>query len=313
MDNLKKIALFPNISFGDSLLFMIIAQNFKKAGYEIFVYHDNFINLKSLFPNFHFKKVIEAENLEKFEKIFFQNDDKERTINFKNFREKKSLDNISILYFRYVESKHGILHKNDLVLNDKISCVDSILELLKKNFEDLHITSDTGIILDNRLIHKKHSKRIILHPTSSDKNKNWDKKKYIKLAKILQMHGFDPVITVSKEERNEFLDVLDHGIDLPLFLDIKEFINFLYESSFLIGNDSFAPHLASLLNIQTIVIASSKKLLKLWRPGWLKPILIFPPSYIPNIKHFRIRERYFSKFIKTKKVYKKFIQAYINQ
>ena len=309
----KKAALFPTVSFGDSLLFMIIANHLKEEGFSVTIFHDKFISIKNLFPNYSFKTNSEIDDLKSFDKIIFQNDNKKRTKDFIKIRDEKKLSNISIIYFRYKESKHGKLNPQDFVLDDNFAVADALAKIMKTEFSKESECKKTGIVFPKELKHKKYPKRVILHPTSGNIKKNWYKSKFIRLAKKLILQGYHPVITVSKNERKDFLDVLDHGIDLPLFLDISDFASYVYESGYLIGNDSFAGHLASLLEIETIVLANCRKLLKIWRPAWHKPTILFPPSWVPNIKHLRLRENHFPFFISVNKVFKTFLEIANNQ
>ncbi|MBN2479394.1 MAG: hypothetical protein JXA94_04125 [Parachlamydiales bacterium] len=309
MSDQKKVALFPTVSLGDSLLFMILANHFKKQGYNVFVFHDNFYQMQPWFKDFYFKKNAEYKNfLKDFDLVLFQNDDKKRTKDFIELREKNNFNNIGIVYFRYKETKHGLLHPLDISLKNNTPISDALVEVIKNHFSNKDASKETGISIPKELCHKKYKNRVILHPTSGHVKKNWSKSKYIKLAKKLQLNGFEPIITVSKYERKNFLDVLDHGVQLPLINSISDFSSLVYESGFLIGNDSFAGHLASLLDIPTIILASDRKLLKIWRPNWSKSHLIFPPSWVPNIKGFRLRENHFQPFISVNKVFKKLLE-----
>lgn len=165
---------------------------------------------------------------------------------------------------------------------------------------------DTGIVIPKNLIHKKYPKRVIIHPTSSDIKRCWGKNKFIKLAKKLKNKGFKCVISVEPDERKNWLFVQNLGFDLPLLYSLSDLASYIYESSFLIGNESLAIHLASLFQIDHIMIAKSKKVTKKWQGGWLKTSIISPSSWIINLKGLRLREKYFQKFISVRKVLKSF-------
>ena len=78
------------------------------------------------------------------------------------------------------------------------------------------------------------------------------------------------MISVTPEERTDWLFVHDLGLDLPLFHSLSDLASYIYESSYLVGNESLSIHLASLFQIDHIMIARSKKVTKKWQGGWLK-------------------------------------------
>jgi ADP-heptose:LPS heptosyltransferase len=74
----------------------------------------------------------------------------------------------------------------------------------------------------------------------------------------------------------------------------------------LIGNESGLSHLASSLNVPTLVIAGLKKRILQWQPGWGAGRIIYPPSWVPNMKGLRLRDHYWQKFITPYKVEREF-------
>ena len=89
---------------------------------------------------------------------------------------------------------------------------------------------------------------------------------------------------------------------LPNFPTLDDLASFIYESGFLIGNDSGTGHLASALEIPTLTIiqTTSKKGFR-WRPGWTNGIVI-KPFFKLKLKN----KTYWQCFISTKKVLKAF-------
>lgn len=307
----KKAAILPVKSIGDALLLMIGANHLKNLGYDVTILHDNIRSLRNWFPKFNFKKY-SSDDLKNFDHVFVQNDESklQKILFLKEALKNKKL---SVLYFRYNKSKHGPISNLDITLEENQPIAVSLANSFQKFFKIENNCSqklDTGIVIPKGLTFKKHLKRIILQPTSGDTKKCWSKKKFIRLAKRLKNLGFHPIISVAPHERANWLFVQNSGIDLPLFHTLSEFASYLYESAYLIGNDSFAIHLASLMKIDHIMIAASKKLIKTWQGGWLKSNIILPPSWVPNLKHFRLREKSFQTFISTRKVLNVFDSTY---
>jgi len=307
----KKALIIPAKTIGDALILMILAAHLKQKNYDVTIMHDNIFTLKNWFLNYNFKSFSSnSSKITTYDHIFLQYDSsnpKELNKIIKNAERTKN-QNLSIIYFLYNRSKHAPLTKLDITLSNKELPIAQGLALSLKSFFNLKKEStQTQITIPKNLIYQKYPERIIIHPTSSDKKKCWHKSKFIKLCKKLKKSGFHLCIAVAKEERKNWLFCLELGIDLPLFYNLTDFANYVYESGFLIGNDSFAVHLSSLLKIKHIMIAKNKNLAKRWQSGWLKANIVLPSSYIPNFKYFRIREKYFQYFISTKKVFKTFM------
>jgi len=315
---MKKAAIIPVDTIGDALILMIVANKLKNLGYDVTILHDNIYSLKKWFPLFHFDKLKSSlKNLDLFDHIFLQQDEvkTDKTQKIKNLVKTK----ISMIYFRYNKSKFSSLTPLDIAIKDDISIAKSLAinfqRFIKSNILENKKNADyfldgidlnTGICIPKNLVHKKYKKRVIIQPSSSDIKKCWSKKKYILLAKKLKTKGFDCVICVAPNELKDYLFVKPLGFFLSSFSSLSDLASHIYESSFLIGNCSLSIHLASLLKIDHIMIANSKKIAKKWQGGWLKTNIILPPSWIINLKGLRLREKYFKKLITIKKVLKTF-------
>ncbi|NGX41039.1 MAG: hypothetical protein KR126chlam4_00874 [Candidatus Anoxychlamydiales bacterium] len=323
---MKKAAIIPVSTIGDALILMIAANQLTTLGYEVTILHDNIFSLKNWFPKFQFKK-LSLKELNSYDHIFLEQD--EVKIDKTNELKKLIKTKLSIIYFRYNKSKFSPLSNLDIFLDDDLPIAKSLAKNFQK-FLSSHLNKnkkttaldkvildsralDTGIVIPKNLTHKKYPKRVIIQPTSTDVNKCWSKHKFIKLAKKLKNKGFRCVISVAPEERKDWLFVHDLGLDLPLFQTLSDLASYIYESSYLIGNDSLAIHLASLFKIDHIMIAKSKKVTKKWQGGWLKTSIISPLSLVPNLKGLRLREKYFQKFISVRKVLKYFSQNPANK
>jgi heptosyltransferase III len=304
---MKKALLIPAKTIGDALILMILANHLKNEGFEVTIMHDNILSLKNWFSDYIIKKY--CEDFSEYDHIIFQHDDK-KSLYINELREKNKNKKFSVCYFTYKQSKHGPLKEFDIVLDNDRPIAQSLAISCQKFFNLDQSNLKTGIVIPKNLTHKKYKNRIIIHPSSSDKKKCWTKKKFIKLALRLKNLGYNVVISVATTERDNWIELKKFDIEIPVFNTLNDFASYLYESYYLIGNDSFAVHLASLLEIDHIVIAGNKKLLKIWQPGWRRSNLIFPSSWVPNFKPFRLREKHFQNFISVKKVLKIFKEPY---
>jgi ADP-heptose:LPS heptosyltransferase len=144
---------------------------------------------------------------------------------------------------------------------------------------------------------------VVIHPTSTRVTKNWPKEKFARLAAYLKDRGYEPVFIPGVKEKEEWEGL---GCEVPLFPSLDLLARFLYESGFLIGNDSGLGHIASAVGIPTITICRRKALANMRAPSFHKGIVVTPSSWIPNIGGFRLRDQYWKEFISVGMVQRAF-------
>jgi heptosyltransferase III len=174
-----------------------------------------------------------------------------------------------------------------------------------KNVLNLQYFISTNSLKPSKdLKYRKYLNRVVIHPSSKDKNKNWPKKKFKKLCNKLKNFGYEPIFILTEIEKKEFLDI---DIAKPSFNNLEEMASYIYESGYMIGNDSGVAHLASSLKIPTLTIFSTKRKERFWKPGFFidKTVVSWP---LINISHFRLREKYWKQTITVKRVLKNFIK-----
>ena len=93
------------------------------------------------------------------------------------------------------------------------------------------------------------------------------------------------------------MELLDLGFKLPTFATLDLLARFIYESGYLIGNDSGLGHLASALGVPVLTFCRRKTWANMWAPSFQQGVVLTPSSLIPNISGFRLRDRYWKKFI----------------
>jgi heptosyltransferase III len=303
----EKVALLPSSGIGDGLLMMGVDYLFQEKQKLTSLFHPKLNELAPWFPNTSFLlPCMEYElsyALQEYAWIFVQNDNSTRVKELFRARELGTLPHLSIFYVTHNEKKHGAFHPQDYLCDLSKTILDNLLLAANRLLGSNDFSKKTDLFIPNNLQKSRFSNRIVLHPTSGSENKNWPKEKYLLLAKKLQDIGFEPAICVSLKERSSWTEALSLGLDLPFFSTLHDFACFLYESKALIGNDSFAGHLSSLFSLPTFLVASKKKQMQLWQPGWEKAHLIFPPSWIPNWKGFRLLERRWQHFVSVDQVF----------
>lgn len=297
-----KAAILPSIGIGDAVIFLQAAEALKEKGYEVTVIHSSINTLSSIMPSY---SIIPRSNSVKDDLLFYdlviaQYDDSEETKGFLSLRKKHP--KFYVFYPVYKKDKHGPLKPFDYASDPKYSMVKNLKNALAKIFP-LEKQSPP-LLSTNNLTFRKYVNRVIIHPLSKDKKKAWPLKKYLHLATFLKKEGFEPIIVMKPEEEKLYNLEGQKSFCKKKLSDLAALI---YESGYFIGNDSGPGHLASLLNIPSLILADDHKRMRLWRPDFYPVKIVTPAKWIPNLKMMRFRKWYWSFFIPVSKVLKEFL------
>ena len=282
---------------------MITANQLKKAGKQVTVYHDLHETLKPLFPEHTIVPYPEnlLEHFTKYDQVIVENDNSAKA--WELMRNRDLLGNLTFFY----PTPSSQARARDTIFPKKQAIGKSIANATAK------LLSITTPCMENGLFtpsgeKNKYQNRIVIHPTSADPKRNWKKKQFFALAKKLERAGYDIAFAMSAKERDAWHEVTEHGFSLPTFHSLKETAEYMYESGYLIGNDSGLGHLASNLGIPTLTISGNPKRVALWRPSWSPGKIATLAIDLPNFKgiRFRFREHFWQYFIQVNKVYRQF-------
>lgn len=304
---MEKAAIFSCRGMGDGLIFLVLANNLRRDGYDVTFYHDgNIRDLAAWFPWVSIKSFKEAPKnvLESFSKIFISYDSassfiKELILSGRE-RRGESIFVMNPSISKTPKDSHG-----DFFFNREISIVDNLFYFCRDILKVKNPTKANGIEIPKKLIYRKNRKDIIIHPTSATKGRRWKKSKFLKLASHLEAKGFFPKFIVAPDE---IFMWHNQGFDVMAYLSFDGVARLIYESGYFIGNDSGIGHLASNLGLRVLSIARSKRTMGLWRPGWEYAAIITPSSLIPNIKGFRLRDKRWQNFISVRRVCQVFFE-----
>lgn len=315
-------AVLPAAGIGDALLMTIAAYHLSLAGYHVVCFHNSFGELASWFPYCDFAPSIELANLDllkSFDLVIVENDNTLKMRSCTEAFHTGKIKKLSLFYPTYSASKHSPLSPYDRVFfpNKPMAynigyATRSLLETILQHSSSQSGLCNNGILPPKLLQHRIYAKRILLHPTSREPKKNWSQKHFLKLALQLKKRGYEPHFCMSPSEREEWASLVAQ-VDCPFpnFPTLSDFAAYIYESEGLIGNDSFAGHLASNLQIPTITIANDDRRMQLWRPGWLMGELVLPPQWIPNPRFLKWKENHWSYFVPVRSVLRTFDKKFI--
>jgi len=299
----KKAAIFCSHGLGDGLIFLMIANNLKLNGFDVCVYHNFLKSLKSFVKNYEIKKFPKKEEVENILKdfdFFIVNSDYSDI----NIKIKKCLN-------KDFSKKKWILHATtskgkNLPGDIKFDIKKTILENLKSFCRDkLNIKNpikENNLFKRENLIYRKY-KRIVIHPSAKNENRRWGQKRFLKLSKKLENLGYSVFFLLTKEEKKSWENV---DCKIVSFESLEDVASYVYESSFVIGNNSGIGHLASSLKIPTFIIFASKREKLFWRPDFFMCSGVCPLSFLPNIKNMRLNRKYWKNLIFVSRAFKKF-------
>ena len=307
----KKVAVFCAEGLGDALMMMIASCSYQKQGYEVVTYTNHLKSFGPWFSGFTFKNKPEEKNYEKelsaYDSVILQHENSHKAKAVYELKRQNKLKDLIVFYNNYRKQKHyPIREGKDFAFDEKKPVVENLSHSLKTLLQLSHYPKEIGLRIPKDLTHRKNRRRVIIHPTSSSTTKNWHLSKFVALAKKLLRKGFHPCVCITKEERPNFLFLQEYGIDVPLLRDLSDLATWLYEAAYFIGNDSGPAHLASYLQIPSVVIAPLKQSISHWQPGWKKASLVLPPNWVPNVKGLRLREKHWAYFVTVNTVYKAF-------
>lgn len=303
-------AVICSQGMGDGLLMMIASQCLFSKGYTVTTYQDSLPQLNAWFPDHHLKKrssLNELENqLSAYEIIVLQNDNSSLSNAIIDLYKLGKLCSLSVFYSSYEKSKHAPLTLLDRVFDRSRSIADNIAEAIASILQCEEVSKNNGLVVPSNFKKNRYPKRVLIHPTSTTPLRTWDAQKFIEVAQSLTQKGYEMVFCVSPLEHPEWVLLIKDRFLLPLFPTLNELAGFIYESNFLIGNESGTAHLASNLEIPTLIVASCQKQMVLWRPGWFTTKVITPYRFIPNFKGLRLRQKKWQAFISSKRVIQTF-------
>ena len=301
-----KAAVICSQGIGDGLIMMVASHRLYSNGYDVTTFHNSLDELTLWFPNHKFQKKSSLyplqEILSSYDLIILQNDNSDLAFSIITLYKQGKLHNLSVFYAGYSPTKHLSLTSWDRVFNLSRPIVDNIAEAIASVLQSKQISKNNGIVPPKEYLYKKYPKRVLIHPTSTEPKKTWHARKFLSIARSLRKEGYEVTFCIHPKEQEEWKSTLFGEFPFPVFRTLAELGSYIYESGFVIGNDSGPGHFASNLQIPSLIIAGCYKQMALWRPGWFAGGVAFPPSWIPNMKGLRLREKKWQYFLSSRKV-----------
>lgn len=301
-----KAGVFCHNGLGDGVNCLVLSNNLHLNGWEVDTYQNTVGSMQNWFPHLPVYPYPSLEELPRilssYDWYFVVHNDTDPFVKQLIQEGKKRFpEKLKVLYLYPSPNIVNEPYYSDCLTNPKASIAENMRIVCEKVLHLPKITRSNGFTPIEGLSSHKYPKRIVIHPTSARETRNWPKEKFIQLGLRLKAQGFELTFVPGQKSLKEWEDVKDLGFNLLDFPNLDSLSRYIYESGYLIGNDSGLAHLASALSVPTLTFCRRRTWALMWGPSFHKAVVVTPPSWIPNIRGFRIRDVHWKKFISVRK------------
>lgn len=307
----QQLAFVSFNSLGDSLIYVLMADNLRRNGYAVTLFGNVAYQLRQWLPQLNIKpypaevdfervlddypfviisppdfmrRKLQGELLEKLRQkwlMICQKAPKDWHYDLsKQFGTTLSAAD-KPQFARLASASNSIRYRSF----ESESVVEITLDYLKHQMGLQEVSAKVALTPPADLQYRKFAHRIIVSPDSAwPEKKDWPPQQFMKLCRLLIMHGYEPVIVVAPANHPQWQTINAGRYLMPQFDSITELAAFIYESAAVIANDSGNGHLASFLDIPIVTIYRKRNPLYHWRPGWGKGKVVCPTIVLPGIK-----------------------------
>ncbi|HSX10165.1 MAG TPA: glycosyltransferase family 9 protein, partial [Chlamydiales bacterium] len=294
-----RAGVFCHNGLGDGVNCLVLSNNLHLNGWKVETYQNTIGSMNNWFPHLDVKPYCSVEELPRILNSFdwffvVHNDTDEFVIKLIQEGKRRFPEKLKVIYLYPSKNIVNEPYYADCLTDPGLSIAGNMRLFCERILHLPKITRSNGFIPPAGLLSRKFPQRIAIHPTSARATRNWPREKFLKLAAILQGKGYDPVFIPGAKEKGDWEGL---GFEVPVFPTLDALARFLYESGYLIGNDSGLGHLASAIGIPTVTLCRRKTWANMWAPSFHKGVAVTPSSWIPNIRGLRLRDQHWKKFI----------------
>lgn len=296
---MNRSAVFSCKGLGDGLIALILAHQLSEKKRDVEFFHPFLSGLQQWFPSVKISPFPEISTLSQFDSFYLFYEKSPWMEGVRSFCETRFPDKTFVLN-PIATPRRDYPYWSVGAFDGTLPFAHNLALFCERHLEQPASTLN-GIQIPKEVTPRKFPMRIVLHPTSSRAGKNWPREKFLTLAKQLTTLSYEPVFILTEEERKEWGEL---PFSAPRFFSLDEIARFVAESGKMVGNDSGIGHLASCLGLPTVTICRSPLAARFWRPGWAPGEVVLPPWWLPNLKGFRLRDRYWKLGISVNAVLK---------
>lgn len=295
------IAVVPALGLGDSLIYLLVALNLARGGYSVTLLSNHLAHLKDWLPDIRcipFPCPDETHRLcDDYdlvitdcggivarmpqgahwlaERFVFLGTLRVDPLYIKDHHARcvERLGSEKAELLKPLYSSAGPLR---MITDDSVTMVEQAVGFCRNRLGLDLAAADIGFQLPPTLAARRYTQRVMIHPTSYNAKKNWPADRYLRLARRLKARGYEPQFVLSPKERDEWAHLFEPEFMVPHFADTRKLAEYLYESGYLIGNDSGVGHLASALGVPVLTLYRKRRDGFCWRPGWGRNQVVRP-------------------------------------
>lgn len=297
---MKRCAVFSSKGLGDGLIALVLSNNLRLNGREVTTFHPFLQGLQGWFPLLNLQPFPSLEALSAFDSFFFFYEKSEWMQEVLSYCQRHFPNQLFVLNPIATQNRDYPYWEVGQ-FDGRFALVDNLVTFCQKQLGLSQVVKENGIVAPEKILRVPN--RVVLHPTSSRKGKDWAQEKFIALSFALKQEGFEPYFVLHEKEREEW-DLTQ--IEAPTFANLAALAQAVCASGYMIGNDSGIGHLASCLGVPTLTICRSAQSMRFWRPAWAKGRIVTPYSWIPNIKGLRLRDRHWKRLLSVSRVLREF-------
>ena len=293
-----RAGVFCHNGLGDGINCLVLSNNLQLNGWKVDTYQNTIGSMQSWFPHLPVQSYPPLSELPRilntYEWFFVvQNDSDPFVLQLINEGKRRFPERLKVIYLYPSPHIASEPYYSDCLTEYNLSVAENFRLFCERILHLPKISKSSGLIPPHHLVHRKFPKRVAIHPTSARLSRCWPREKFIQLALYLKGIGYEVVFLPGGiKEKEEWKEVEAMGFEIPIFSTLDLLASFLYESGYLIGNDSGLGHLASALHIPTMTFCRGKRQAQMWGPSFSKAVVLTPSVWVPNIKGLRLRDRY---------------------
>jgi hypothetical protein len=297
---MKRCAVFSCLGLGDGLIAMVLSNNLRRNGVEVTTFHPFMEGLQAWFPHLPIRRFPSMNELAAFDAFFIFYEKTPRMQEVLDACQKQWPEKTFVL--NPIPTKNRDYPYWEVGQFDgRFPLVDNLVAFCQRRLQLRDVVKANGICAPRTI--ERAPGRVIVHPAGSRASKDWQQKKFLALADLLQKEGYEPLFVLHEKERSAW-DT--SRIQAPVFADLSAVAEAVCAAEVMIGNDSGIGHLASCLGVPTLTICRRKQYACFSRPAWTEGKVVTPYGWIPNIKGWRLRDKYWKHWISVQRVLKAF-------
>jgi heptosyltransferase-3 len=264
----EALALVTSYRLGDSLLAMILVHHLTRAGYQVGVFSQAVYALREWFPGV---TVYPFEALEnegrKYLHLWYERP---------NRKVPRRPD---------PQSGEVVFLNRTPWYQRPVSMAEVYLSLCREGLGISAFSPENGLQVPQGVSGDKDLKKVILHPTSSSRLKNWPLSSFLALARMLRNEGYEVECILAPEEKGKAERIKEKGLACFVRADLSRVAERLRQAGWFIGNDSGLGQLASNVGTPTLILFPLPRRAARWLPCWAPARAVWPalPERVPEI------------------------------